>query len=296
MPCHLATSPQTDRGDVGLIRWRRKTGFEPATFSLARRRATTAPLPLAKPEVGAEEETRTPTLAMSTAPSTLRVYQFHHLGTEAASGRSGGTRTPDLRFWRPLLCQTELHSSASPSVHRQAAACIARATDRLSPMATLEGTINIALGEVLADLRKGWTVHAEEAGGVLREGGRPDVLVLESAGWPVVVEAERTNHTSAEQDAVARLRKHPAESDFPIETAIALVYPPELHDVNGAKLRAAIRSTGSVRIRPLHRERERRSRPPARKRLADRRRARPGHADPPRSRARAARRAARQHA
>ena len=110
-------------------------------------------------------------------------------------------------------------------------------------MATREDTINIALGEVLADLRKGWTVRAEESGGVLQEGGRPDVLVLESAGWPVVVEAERENHASAEADAKARLRKHPADSDFPIETAIALVYPPELHNVNGAKLRAAIRST-----------------------------------------------------
>ena len=110
-------------------------------------------------------------------------------------------------------------------------------------MATREDTINIALGEVLADLRKGWAVRAEETGGVLKEGGRPDVLVLESAGWPVVVEAERENHANAEQDAKARLRKHPAESDFPIETAIALVYPPELHNVNGAKLRAAIRST-----------------------------------------------------
>lgn len=110
-------------------------------------------------------------------------------------------------------------------------------------MATREDTINIALGEVLADLRKGWTVRAEETGGVLQEGGRPDILVLESAGWPVVVEAERENHANAEQDAKARLRKHPADSDFPIETAIALVYPPELHDLNGAKLRAAIRST-----------------------------------------------------
>ncbi len=34
------------------------------------------------PQDGAEEETRTLTLAMSTAPSTLRVYQFHHLGKE----------------------------------------------------------------------------------------------------------------------------------------------------------------------------------------------------------------------
>ena len=110
-------------------------------------------------------------------------------------------------------------------------------------MATREDTINTALGEVLADLRKGWTVRAEETGGVLKEGGRPDVLVLESASWPVVVEAERENHASAEQDAVARLGKHPVGNNFPVETAIALVYPPELHDVNGAKLRAAIRST-----------------------------------------------------
>ena len=29
---------------------------------------------------GAEEETRTPTAYTATAPSTLRVYQFHHLG------------------------------------------------------------------------------------------------------------------------------------------------------------------------------------------------------------------------
>ena len=30
--------------------------------------------------IGAEEETRTPTAYSATAPSTLRVYQFHHLG------------------------------------------------------------------------------------------------------------------------------------------------------------------------------------------------------------------------
>ncbi len=31
-------------------------------------------------ELGAEGETRTPTAKAATAPSTLRVYQFHHLG------------------------------------------------------------------------------------------------------------------------------------------------------------------------------------------------------------------------
>ena len=41
-----------------------------------------------------------------TAPSRLRVYQFHHLGNRNLfCGRSGRIRTPDLRFWRPLLCQ-----------------------------------------------------------------------------------------------------------------------------------------------------------------------------------------------
>ena len=109
-------------------------------------------------------------------------------------------------------------------------------------MATKEDTINVALGEVLADLRKSWTVRAEQVGGVLEEGGTPDVLILESAGWPVVVEAEKSNHASAERDAIARLGKHPADSEFPIETAIALVYPDELHSLNGARLRAAIRT------------------------------------------------------
>jgi hypothetical protein len=31
-------------------------------------------------------------------------------------GRSGRTRTPDRRFWRPLLYQTELHSLALTGV------------------------------------------------------------------------------------------------------------------------------------------------------------------------------------
>jgi hypothetical protein len=59
-----------------------------------------------------------------TTPSRWRVCLFHHLGLNTASptttghflhavDRSGGTRTPDRRFWRPLLYQTELHSSAA---------------------------------------------------------------------------------------------------------------------------------------------------------------------------------------
>ena len=41
-----------------------------------------------------------------TAPSRQRVYRFHHLGPpETFVGRGARIRTPDLRFWRPLLYQ-----------------------------------------------------------------------------------------------------------------------------------------------------------------------------------------------
>ena len=81
-----------------------------------------------------------------TTPSRWRVYRFHHLGTEIdhehlpsqnfdvpgptplypqcrllaipvslSAGRSGRIRTPDKRFWRPLLYQTELHSCEARS-------------------------------------------------------------------------------------------------------------------------------------------------------------------------------------
>ena len=38
--------------------------------------------------------------------------------------RSGGTRTPALRFWRPLLSQTELHSYSTSSIIAQFSAKI----------------------------------------------------------------------------------------------------------------------------------------------------------------------------
>src|SRR5579883_1707501 len=54
-----------------------------------------------------------------TTPSRWRVCLFHHLGkcgrTRRVIGRSGGTRTPDRRFWRPLLFQL----SYTPSCARK---------------------------------------------------------------------------------------------------------------------------------------------------------------------------------
>ena len=113
---------------------------------------------------------------------------------------------------------------------------------------THEQTVNDALGEVLRGLRRegSWTVYSEATGGVLEGGGRPDVLILEASGWPVVIEAELAHHASAEADAIARLGRKPSGSAHEIETAIALVYPPAFQHMQDEPLRAAIRETDAL--------------------------------------------------
>ena len=111
-------------------------------------------------------------------------------------------------------------------------------------MATHEQTINVALGEVLWALRPySWDVHAEEMRTLRNSAERPDVLIEEAALWPVAIEAERESYDGAEGDARARLGQVVNETRKPIESAIALVYPPEVLDIDGEALRTAIRTT-----------------------------------------------------
>ena len=103
-----------------------------------------------------------------------------------------------------------------------------------------EQTLNDALGEALDLLRKSWRVRSEHIGQILVGGGRPDILIEEASGWPVVIEAERSNHTDAEKDAQSRLGRVVAQTGREIETAIALVYPQEVHSLDGPALREAL--------------------------------------------------------
>ncbi len=107
---------------------------------------------------------------------------------------------------------------------------------------THEQTINAALGEVLAGLIHGWRVSAERIGGVVERGGRPDILVEDQSGWPVVIEAEVGNHRQAERDALARLGGRLSRAPRTIETAVALVYPEALRHKDAGALRNAILS------------------------------------------------------
>ena len=52
---------------------------------------------------------------------------------------------------------------------------------------THEHTLNVTLGEVPGRLRLSWRARSEQTGHVLVEGGRPDILIEEASGWPVVI-------------------------------------------------------------------------------------------------------------
>ena len=113
-------------------------------------------------------------------------------------------------------------------------------------MATHEHTLNVALGEILGELRPhSWRVVSEEQG-QLSGGGRPDILIEEASQWPVVIEAERTSHDSAELDAGGRLGRVVNETGKPIESAIALVYPKAVLDLSEQSLRDALRQTDDI--------------------------------------------------
>ena len=115
-------------------------------------------------------------------------------------------------------------------------------------MPAREDTINVQLGEILQELRpNSWRVRAEEQRTLRGSARRPDILIIEPAGWPVVIEAERERHTGAENDALARLGEQPQETSGAIESAIALVYPPEVRErTGGRRIRAALRETDAL--------------------------------------------------
>ena len=109
---------------------------------------------------------------------------------------------------------------------------------------THEQTINVALGELLGGLRPtSWSIRSERTGDILSGGGRPDILIEEPGGWPVVIEAERENRASAEQDAQARLRETVVSTSRAIETAVALIYPRPASTLDGARLREFLLQT-----------------------------------------------------
>lgn len=78
-------------------------------------------------------------------------------------------------------------------------------------MATTEHTINDALARVLRETRCAWqqsnVVRSENTGMLKGSNERPDILVIESAVSPVVIETEVLSARTVESDAISRLRR-----------------------------------------------------------------------------------------
>src|SRR6266704_1466793 len=91
-----------------------------------------------------------------------------------------------------------------------------------------EQTINTSLAEILQGLGRTWVFHAEDIGRIFEEGGRPDILIQKSDGWPIVIEAEVGNHRQAEIEARSRLGNRLISSGNRIHASVAVVYPVHL--------------------------------------------------------------------
>jgi hypothetical protein len=109
------------------------------------------------------------------------------------------------------------------------------------PNGTHEQTINTALGEVLHEVGLEWTLRSEHVRRIFEEGGRPDILVEKSDGWPIVIEAEVGDYRQAEIEARSRLGRRLISTGNTIHASVALVYPDHLRGRSEAALRTALR-------------------------------------------------------
>lgn len=110
-----------------------------------------------------------------------------------------------------------------------------------------ESSINVALAEVLQAHGQNWVVYPESIGHVLKDGGRPDIVVERPDGWPVIIEAEVGNHGRADIEAQSRLGKVITANLHPIHASISLVYPKSLRQYKDAELREKL-STGPLQF------------------------------------------------
>lgn len=94
----------------------------------------------------------------------------------------------------------------------------------------VEANANNALGALLRGMLPRSVIRAEHAGLLTGSSGRPDLLITDPGGAPVVIEAEYEPARTVEKEARARLDLQVAGETRPIESAIAVRYPAGLKD------------------------------------------------------------------
>lgn len=113
-------------------------------------------------------------------------------------------------------------------------------------MPTTETVLNAALAEVLREQNVLWResnrLTAEQTG-VITGGGRPDIVVHNDFGAPVIIETEFAPARSVESDAVSRLGQTHTRSGKVIESCIAVRIPQQLRDQPQERLPAGVRDS-----------------------------------------------------
>ena len=94
----------------------------------------------------------------------------------------------------------------------------------------VEANANNALGAILRGMLPRSVIRAEHAGLLSGSSGRPDLLITDPGGAPVVIEAEYEPARTVQKEAQARLDLRVAGEMRPIESAIAVRYPAGLKD------------------------------------------------------------------
>ena len=110
-------------------------------------------------------------------------------------------------------------------------------------MATTEPTINDALAGVLRECRAEWSragVVRSENTRALSGLQRPDILVVEPGGSPVVIETELLPANLVEKEAKERLGLELRDNARLIFASIAVRLPRSLRDLDGSALRKAL--------------------------------------------------------
>ena len=119
-------------------------------------------------------------------------------------------------------------------------------------MATTEHTINDALAEVLRGTRRTWqqpnVVRSENSGMLKGSNERPDILVIESAVSPVVIETEVLPAATVESDAIARLGKQIRATGRTILSSIAVRLPQRLRTKEGSFLQSELEDAGDIEM------------------------------------------------
>ena len=119
-------------------------------------------------------------------------------------------------------------------------------------MATTEHTINDALAGVLRGTRRAWqqsnVVRSEKTGMLKGSNERPDILVIESTVFPVVIETEVLPAATVESDAISRLGKQIRVTGRTILSSIAVRLPLRLRTKEGSFLQSELENASDIEM------------------------------------------------